>query len=38
MLETAVDRDPGRAGAWHDLGVIRVQLGDLAGAEAALRR
>lgn len=38
MLETAVARDPGRASAWHDLGVIRVQLGDLAGAEMALRR
>ena len=38
MLETAVARDPRRASAWHDLGVIRAQLGDLAGAETALQQ
>lgn len=38
MLETSVARDPKRTSAWHDLGVIRVQLGDTRGAEVALRR
>lgn len=38
MLETAVARDPSRASAWNDLGVVRAQLGDTAGAEVALRR
>lgn len=38
MLETAVARDPERPSAWHDLGVIRAQLGDPGGAETALRR
>lgn len=38
MLELAVARDPRRASAWHDLGIVREKLGDRAGAEAALER
>ena len=38
MLIVAVGRDPARASAWHDLGVIRTKLGELSEAEVALRR
>jgi eukaryotic-like serine/threonine-protein kinase len=37
-LERAVALRPGDAPAWHDLGIVRHQLGDLTGAEAALTR
>lgn len=37
-LERAVALTPEDAPAWHDLGIVRHQLGDLAGAEAALAR
>lgn len=37
-LRTAVDLDPGLAGAWVNLGVARRRTGDLAGAEEAYRR
>jgi hypothetical protein len=37
-LEEATQHAPGEAGAWHDLGMVRHQLGDLAGAEVAFRR
>jgi tetratricopeptide (TPR) repeat protein len=37
-LEDATQHAPGDAGAWHDLGMVRHQLGDLAGAEVAFRR
>ena len=36
QLSRAVDLAPDMAGAWHDLGMVRHQLGDLDGAEAAL--
>jgi tetratricopeptide (TPR) repeat protein len=38
MLEIAVERAPRRASAWHDLGILRAQLGDRRAAEDALRR
>jgi tetratricopeptide (TPR) repeat protein len=37
-LEAVVVADPRATSAWHDLGIVRHSLGDLAGAEAALRR
>lgn len=37
-LEESVELDPGDAGTWHDLGIVRHQQGDMAGAEQALRR
>lgn len=37
-LEEATRHAPGDAGAWHDLGMVRHQRGDLAGAEVAFRR
>jgi tetratricopeptide (TPR) repeat protein len=37
-LEDATRSAPGNAGAWHDLGMVRHERGDLAGAELAFRR
>lgn len=37
-LAEAARLQPDQARAWHDLGMVRHRLGDLAGAEAALRR
>lgn len=37
MLEISVTRDPKRARAWHDLGLVRAELGDAGGGEHALR-
>lgn len=37
-LQEATQHGPGDAGAWHDLGMVRHQLGDLPGAEVAFRR
>lgn len=37
-LDEATRLAPGNAGAWHDLGMVRHELGDLAGAEIAFRR
>jgi tetratricopeptide (TPR) repeat protein len=37
-LEDATRAAPGNPGAWHDLGMVRHERGDLAGAEAAFRR
>jgi tetratricopeptide (TPR) repeat protein len=36
-LEEALRRDPKSARAWHALGVVRLRLGDLPGAELAYR-
>jgi Flp pilus assembly protein TadD len=36
-LQEATQHGPADAGAWHDLGMVRHQLGDLAGAEVAFR-
>jgi len=36
-LEEALRRDPRSARAWHALGVVRLRLGDLSGAEVAYR-
>jgi len=38
QLEAVVALDPAVARAWHDLGILRHQLGDDAGAQAALDR
>src|SRR5262249_51953965 len=35
---TVVGEDPAAARAWHDLGILRHQLGDDAGARTALER
>lgn len=35
-LSRAVQLDPALAGAWHDLGMVRHELGNLDGAEDAL--
>jgi tetratricopeptide (TPR) repeat protein len=37
-LEHAAALDPGDAGTWHDLGMVRHHQGDVAGAELALGR
>lgn len=37
-LQEATRHEPDDAGAWHDLGMVRHRLGDLAGAEVAFRR
>lgn len=37
-LTEAAKLEPGDAGTWHDLGMIRHALADLAGAETAFRR
>lgn len=37
-LEEATRQAPGNAGAWHDLGMVRHERDDPAGAEAAFRR
>jgi tetratricopeptide (TPR) repeat protein len=37
-LEHAAALDPGDAGTWHDLGMVRHHQGDATGAEIALRR
>lgn len=37
-LEQLIDLEPERASSWHDLGVVRSQLGDQHGADKALRR
>jgi tetratricopeptide (TPR) repeat protein len=37
-LEEATRHAPGHPGAWHDLGMVRHERGDLAGAETAFRR
>ncbi|ACY16178.1 TPR repeat-containing protein [Haliangium ochraceum DSM 14365] len=37
-LSEAAAARPGDPGAWHDLGMVRHQRGDLAGAELAFRR
>jgi tetratricopeptide (TPR) repeat protein len=36
QLEAVVGLDPGQARAWHDLGILRHELGDDPGARAAL--
>jgi Flp pilus assembly protein TadD len=36
QLEAAVAKDPASAHAWHDLGILRHQLGDEPGARTAL--
>ena len=38
LLERAVERDPSLAYAWYDLGEVRLQGGDLAGAREAFER
>lgn len=38
VLERVVALAPGQVSAWHDLGVVRARLGDVAGAERALER
>jgi Flp pilus assembly protein TadD len=38
QLETVVGEDASAARAWHDLGILRHQLGDDAGARTALER
>jgi len=38
VLEALVAARPGDVPTWHDLGIVRAELGDLAGAEQALRR
>ena len=38
VLEREVALAPGQVSAWHDLGVVRARLGDVAGAERALDR
>ncbi len=38
QLELAVVADPGDAGSWHDLGILRHHAGDDPGAIAALTR
>lgn len=37
-LEEATHHAPDNPGAWHDLGMVRHERGDLAGAESAFRR
>jgi tetratricopeptide (TPR) repeat protein len=37
-LEEATRHAPDNPGAWHDLGMVRHERGDLAGAESAFRR
>jgi tetratricopeptide (TPR) repeat protein len=37
-LEQAARLEPGDAGTWHDLGMVRHHLNDVAGAETAFRR
>jgi len=38
MLERAVSLDSKRASAWHDLGIVRANSGDLVAGEVALRK
>ena len=38
QLETVVGLDPAQTRAWHDLGILRHQLGDDPGAQSALEK